>query len=172
MYPWGSKEITRILKLRCSLCFVFQRCPSGNIKSTLWWILSMPIAVGSGYCPCLPAACPTAEFSPCRRTPMSSCPGSAVFVQPPDDGVFGFASRLHAGLRLRILLAGSGRGPAPIQLRSSLRVGGHLRFSCPGSAVFVQPPDDCVGRVLWRGSDGVIGLRILCYMCNLCYMYV
>jgi hypothetical protein len=29
------------------------------MKALEWWILSMPIAVGSGYCPCLPAACPT-----------------------------------------------------------------------------------------------------------------
>ena len=42
------------VSMGCSLCFVFQRCPSGNNKSTLWWILSMPIALGSGYCPRLP----------------------------------------------------------------------------------------------------------------------
>jgi hypothetical protein len=34
-----------IPKLSYTLCFVLQRRSSGNNKSTLWWILSMPIAV-------------------------------------------------------------------------------------------------------------------------------
>jgi hypothetical protein len=34
-----------IPKLRYTLCFVLQRRSSGNNESTLWWILSMPIAV-------------------------------------------------------------------------------------------------------------------------------
>jgi hypothetical protein len=47
---------TKVLSMR----LLFRRRPSGTNKRALWWILSMPIAVGSGYCPCLPAACPTA----------------------------------------------------------------------------------------------------------------